>query len=69
MEYANGDTLRNYLKENFNDLTWDDKIKLALQLAHAISCLHDEGIFHHGLVIYLYYDNELSNAIVINYLF
>jgi serine/threonine protein kinase len=51
MEYANGGTLRNYLKENFSTLTWDDKYNLAFQLACAVSCLHDEGIVHRDLVI------------------
>ena len=55
MEYADGGTLRNYLKERFNDLTWDDKLNLAFQLAHAVSCLHDEGIMHRDLVINLNY--------------
>jgi serine/threonine protein kinase len=50
MEYADGGNLRNYLKEHFDDLTWDDKFKLALQLACAVSCLHDEGIVHRDLV-------------------
>ncbi|GES90965.1 kinase-like domain-containing protein [Rhizophagus clarus] len=43
MEYADGGTLRNYLKVHSN-LTWNEKLNLALQLAHAVSCLHDEGI-------------------------
>ena len=46
MEYADGGTLKNYLKEYFNKLTWNDKFKLALQLSNAISCLHEEGIVH-----------------------
>ncbi|RGB40152.1 kinase-like domain-containing protein [Rhizophagus diaphanus] len=49
MEYANGGTLRSYLKEHFNNLTWNEKLNLALQLAHAVSCLHDEGIVHRDL--------------------
>jgi serine/threonine protein kinase len=53
MEYADGDSLRNYLKKNFSKLTWDDKLNMAYQLAYAISCLHDEGIIHRDLVIYL----------------
>ena len=53
MEYANGGTLRNYLENNFSNLTWDDKFNLALQLTCAISCLHDEKIVHHYLVIHL----------------
>jgi serine/threonine protein kinase len=55
MEYADGGTLRNYLKKNFNSLTWNDKYQLAYQLACAVSCLHGEGIVHRDLVIYLKY--------------
>ena len=51
MEYANNGTLRNYLKKNFSNLTWDDKYNFAYQLACAVSCLHDEGILHRDLVI------------------
>ena len=53
MEYADGGTLRSYLKEHFSNLTWDSKFKLALQLSYAISCLHDEKIVHCDLVIRL----------------
>ena len=59
MEYADGGTLRDYLKEHFNGLTWNDKFNLALQLAYAVSCLHDERIMHRDLVIYLYYITRL----------
>jgi serine/threonine protein kinase len=51
MEYADGDTLRNYLKKNFNTMTWNDKYKLAYQLACALACMHGEGIVHRDLVI------------------
>ena len=54
MDYADGDNLRNYLKKNFNTLTWDDKYNLAYQLACAVSYLHDEKIVHRDLVILLY---------------
>ncbi len=53
MEYADGGTLRDYLKNNFNNITWDNKYNLAYQLACSISCLHDEGIVHRDLVIFL----------------
>ncbi|PKC06954.1 kinase-like protein [Rhizophagus irregularis] len=49
MEYADGGSLRNYLKENFSNLTWENKFNLAYQLACAALCLHDEGIVHHVL--------------------
>jgi serine/threonine protein kinase len=52
MEYADGGSLRGYLKENFNNLTWENKYKLAYQLACAVSCIHNEGIVHRDLVIY-----------------
>jgi len=52
MEYADGGTLRKYLRENFMYLTWEDKCKFSYQLASAVSCLHDEEIVHRDLVIY-----------------
>jgi serine/threonine protein kinase len=51
MEYADGGTLQSYLKENFNKLEWSDKYRLALQLASAVSCMHNEIIIHGDLVI------------------
>ena len=54
MEYADGGSLKKYLKENFKNLTWDDKYKLAFQLASAVSCLHGEKIIHRDLVIIIY---------------
>ena len=52
MEYADSGSLRNYLKENFNQLTWENKYNLAYQLTSAVLCLHSEGIVHCDLVIY-----------------
>ncbi|GBC06541.1 hypothetical protein RclHR1_00690031 [Rhizophagus clarus] len=49
MEYADSGTLEKYLKENFNNLTWDNKLKMAYQLACAVSVLHDENIIHRDL--------------------
>ncbi|CAB4379848.1 unnamed protein product [Rhizophagus irregularis] len=48
MEYADS-SLRNYLKENFKNLTLEHKYKLAYQLANAVSCLHEKGIVHCNL--------------------
>ena len=49
IEYAEGGTLRNYLKDNFPSLKLQDKYKLALQLSIAIECLHENGIVHKDL--------------------
>ncbi|EXX65228.1 Skt5p [Rhizophagus irregularis DAOM 197198w] len=49
MEYADSGTLREYLKKNFNNLTWNNKYNLAYQLACAVSCLHNEDIVHRDL--------------------
>jgi serine/threonine protein kinase len=50
MEYANNGTLRSYLSGCFKNLTWNDKLNLAFQLANAILILHDEKIVHRDLV-------------------
>jgi serine/threonine protein kinase len=52
MEYADSGSLRNYLKNNFKSLNWENKYNLAYQLASAVLCLHNEGIVHRDLVIY-----------------
>ncbi|RGB34706.1 kinase-like domain-containing protein, partial [Rhizophagus diaphanus] len=49
MEYADGGSLRNYLKNNFNTLTWNDKYLMAYQLSSAVSYLHVEGVVHRDL--------------------
>ncbi|CAB4439668.1 unnamed protein product [Rhizophagus irregularis] len=49
MEYADGGTLRSYLKENTDKLTWNDKYNMAYQLSCAVSCLHNERIVHRDL--------------------
>jgi serine/threonine protein kinase len=53
LEYADSGTLRNYLNEHFENLTWNDKLNLALQLTNAVSCFHDKEIVHCDLVGYL----------------
>ncbi|GBC03492.1 hypothetical protein RclHR1_05150002 [Rhizophagus clarus] len=49
MEYADGGSLRKYLKNSFSELTWETKYSLAYQLACAVLCLHEEEIIHRDL--------------------
>jgi serine/threonine protein kinase len=51
LEYADSGTLNVYLNKYFNQLDWNDKFRLALQLASAIEFLHEEDIIHRDLVI------------------
>lgn len=53
LEYADSGTLNAYLKDHFDDLSWKDKLDLALQLVNAVSCLHEQDIIHRDLVILL----------------
>ncbi|CAG8526443.1 21913_t:CDS:2 [Gigaspora margarita] len=46
VEYADNGTLRNYLKNNFDTLNWDDKLRLAKQLTIAVMHLHSNNIIH-----------------------
>ncbi|GBC06913.1 hypothetical protein RclHR1_07130012 [Rhizophagus clarus] len=64
MEYADGGTLRDYLMKNFNNLSLKDKYNLAYQLAHVVSCLHEEEILHHDLHPYsiLVHQNSIKLA-------
>lgn len=48
-EYAEGSSLRNYLKEKFHSLNWQDKYGLAQQLSGAINYLYERGIVHKNL--------------------
>uniref|UniRef100_U9SYJ2 Protein kinase domain-containing protein n=1 Tax=Rhizophagus irregularis (strain DAOM 181602 / DAOM 197198 / MUCL 43194) TaxID=747089 RepID=U9SYJ2_RHIID len=65
MEYADSGPLKNYLKKNFDNLTWNDKYNLAYQLACGVSCLHNEGIVHRDL----HSGNVLVNQNTINSLY
>jgi serine/threonine protein kinase len=67
MEYADSGTLKNYLKENFNNLTWSNKYNLAYQLASAVACLHNEGIVHRDLVIPILLNNKIIIVIFFSY--
>jgi serine/threonine protein kinase len=60
LEYANNGTLNTYLSEHFNELDWNEKCFLALQLASAVEFLHEKNIIHRDLVCkinyYIFFD-------------
>jgi serine/threonine protein kinase len=51
LEYANQGNLREYLKNNFKNLQWSDKIRMALDIVRGLKCLHFKNIIHRDLVI------------------
>ena len=51
LEYANSGSLKTYLEKHFNELEWNDKFRLALQLANAVKFIHEHNIIHRDLVI------------------
>ncbi|CAG8666133.1 17110_t:CDS:2, partial [Dentiscutata heterogama] len=48
-EDVNGGTLKSYLHENSQQLSWNDMVKFSLQIASAVRYLHAKGIFNLGL--------------------
>jgi serine/threonine protein kinase len=53
LEYADSGSLHHYLEKNFTELEWDDKYRLALQLASAVECIHSKDIIHCDLVTFI----------------
>ena len=53
LEYADSGSLKDYLNNHFNELEWNDKYRLALQLASAVAFIHECDIIHRDLVIIL----------------
>ncbi|PKC14983.1 hypothetical protein RhiirA5_494932 [Rhizophagus irregularis] len=50
------ETLANYLRNNSNILIWDTKLKFAIQIAEAVSYMHQANIIH----------RELANNILVH---
>ncbi|RGB43050.1 kinase-like domain-containing protein [Rhizophagus diaphanus] len=46
LEYADSGTLGEFLKNNFSRLDWNMKSQFAIQIAGAVSCLHENDIIH-----------------------
>ncbi|GBB91629.1 hypothetical protein RclHR1_00190042 [Rhizophagus clarus] len=48
LEYADGGTLRNYLRNNTITFEWESQLRFAKEIASAISWLHDDNEIIHG---------------------
>ncbi|GBB90852.1 hypothetical protein RclHR1_17970001 [Rhizophagus clarus] len=46
LECADSGTLGSYLKDNFNKLDWNIKLRFAIQIADAVLCIHQNDIIH-----------------------
>ena len=44
LQYANQGNLREYLESNFDSLKWNDKIRMGLDIACGLKCLHSRKI-------------------------
>ncbi|CAB5199829.1 unnamed protein product [Rhizophagus irregularis] len=49
LQYANQGNLREFLKDNFKFLQWNDKIQMALDIVCGLKCLHFKQIIHRDL--------------------
>ncbi|KAF0502932.1 kinase-like protein [Gigaspora margarita] len=49
LQFAVDGNLRAYLKKNFPELRWLDKLRIAHEIAEGLSFLHDSGILHRDL--------------------
>ncbi|RHZ84543.1 hypothetical protein Glove_79g43 [Diversispora epigaea] len=50
LQYAKDDNLRNYLRDNFKDLNWKTKIKMAQDITNGLCYIHKANIVHRDLV-------------------
>ncbi|KAG0055318.1 hypothetical protein BGZ83_008957 [Gryganskiella cystojenkinii] len=48
-KYADKGSLTWHLKVEYQNLTWADKLRLAIQISSAIARLHQEGVYHRDL--------------------
>lgn len=50
MEYADEGDLKHYLSNHFEELDWNRKFRLALDITNGLYYLHKQKILHRDLV-------------------
>ncbi|CAB4415660.1 unnamed protein product [Rhizophagus irregularis] len=65
LQYATQGNLRDYSKNNFSSLKWNDKIRMALDIARGLTCLHNREIIHRDLhsMNILVHDNSVYDTL------
>ena len=51
LQYAEAETLKQYLADNAGELTWDQVRKLFPPLLTTLACIHNAGILHRGICL------------------
>ena len=49
LEYAENGNLRKYLKTNFVNLTWEEKLQFLYYISHNLKIIHDQKYVHKDL--------------------
>ncbi|RGB44221.1 kinase-like domain-containing protein [Rhizophagus diaphanus] len=49
MNYASGGNLHDYLRKNFNDITWDKKLYILWQITGGLKSIHENDFIHRDL--------------------
>ncbi|RIB23353.1 kinase-like domain-containing protein [Gigaspora rosea] len=49
LQFANNGDLRSYFHNHFSELDWPTKIRMAMDIAKGINCLHNANIVHRDL--------------------
>ncbi|GBC06591.1 hypothetical protein RclHR1_06940008 [Rhizophagus clarus] len=62
LKYAENGSLRNYLNESYNELTWENKIQYLWCIANGLNIIHEKELIHRDLHIgnILYFSDYAS---------
>ncbi|GBC38162.1 kinase-like domain-containing protein [Rhizophagus irregularis DAOM 181602=DAOM 197198] len=46
MKYIDGENLHDYLRKNFKNITWKEKLEILLQISNGLRIIHDANLVH-----------------------